>query len=99
MALRTCLVSFRDPRGSTHTAEVSATSLYEAVVLGYHELKRTGLIEDIPGPATPLDVEVREPVVRHRVTRLQVQRWLDERTTNPSMQARKHQLRELLVAK
>jgi hypothetical protein len=50
---------------------------------------KAGFMNDSPGPATPLEVEVREPTVRHTVTLLQVQRWLEEGTTNPAMQARK----------
>jgi len=34
MAVRTCAVSFTDSRGSLHTVEVSAESLFEAAVLG-----------------------------------------------------------------
>lgn len=97
MALQACLVTFQDSRGSRHTVEVSANSLYEAVVLGYGELKKNRLLEDLPGPATRLEVEVREPVVRHSVTLLHVQRWLDEQSTNPSMQARKQQLKAMLA--
>lgn len=97
MALRMCLVTFQDTRGSRHSVEVSAASLYEAVVLGYGELKKNRLLEDAPGPATRLEIEVREPVVRHTVTLLQVQRWLDEQSTNPSTQARKQQLKAIIA--
>src|SRR5829696_6996421 len=38
-ALRSCLVTFQDPRGSRHSVEVFAGSLYEAVVLANGELK------------------------------------------------------------
>jgi hypothetical protein len=41
---------------------------------------------------------VREPVVRHAVSLLQVQQWLDERTTNPATQARKQQLKAIMAA-
>ena len=99
MSLRTCLVIFQDTRGSRHSVEVSAASLYEAVVLGYGELKKNRFLEDSPGPATRLEVEIREPIVRHSVTLLQVQQWLDEQSANPSMQARKQQLRAMMASR
>lgn len=49
----------------------------------------------MPGPATRLDVEVKEAVVRHKVTIQQVQKWLDESGTNPNEIARKRKLKEL----
>jgi hypothetical protein len=37
------------------------------------------------------------PIMRHTITLLQVQQWLDERTTNPAMQARKQQLKAMMA--
>jgi hypothetical protein len=41
-ALRTCTVSYKDVEGVTHTVEVSASSLYEAAVLGLKAFEETG---------------------------------------------------------
>jgi hypothetical protein len=59
VAANTCVVSFADVRGIRHAVEVEAESLYEVVVLGVRRLKQGSWIELI-GPATVLDVEVRE---------------------------------------
>lgn len=96
MPVRTCAVSFTDSRGSRHTVEVSAESLFEAVVLGVARLKRDGFLEQTPGPATRLDVEVHEPVVRHTVTLQQLNRWLNEYGTNPNETVKKRKLKEML---
>jgi hypothetical protein len=84
MPVRACAVTFTDSRGSLHTVDVSAESLFEAAVLGVAALRRSGFMEEAPGPGTRLQIEVREPVARHTVSVQQVQRWLDEWGTNPS---------------
>ena len=76
MSPRTCLVSFVDPSGIRHTAEVTADSLYEAAALGISRLKRDGWTEAL-GVATSLDIEVREPSVRHSITVKQIQKWAE----------------------
>jgi hypothetical protein len=37
-------VSFRDAHGFTHSVEVTASSLYEAVALGIHAFRQHGLL-------------------------------------------------------
>jgi hypothetical protein len=46
-----------------------------------------------------LQIEVQEPAVVHEVNVGQVQRWLDQGSTNPSEEAKRKRLRELLVAR
>jgi ATP-dependent exoDNAse (exonuclease V) beta subunit len=58
--LRICAVSFADVRGIRHTVEVQAESLFEAAILGVRTFRGDPWIEHI-GPATVLDIEVREP--------------------------------------
>jgi hypothetical protein len=76
--LRICAVSFADARGIRHTVEVQAESLFEAAILGVRTLKGDPWIEHV-GPATVLDIEVREPAAKHAITMMQVQRWLEGR--------------------
>ena len=92
--LKTCLVSFTDAIGLTHTAEVEADTLYEAAILGVCRLKRDPWTNPI-GPSTPLHIEVREPSATHSITLGQAQRWLDA-TGKPSEEARKIELKKLL---
>ena len=89
-------MSFEDVRGIRHVAEVEAESLYEAVVLGVRRLNQDSWIERI-GPATVLDVEVREPGTKHSISLQQVERWLAGATTNPSEASKKAKLKMLLV--
>ena len=79
MSPKTCTVSLTDVRGSRHTVEVMAESLFEAAVYGLKILRENGWVPDKPGPATRLDIQVKEPAVSHEVTVLQIHRWLEGR--------------------
>ena len=97
MPLRTCAVSFLDIRGIRHVAEVSAGSLYEAAVLGIKALRADEWTEHL-GPATVLEIEVREPTTKHVLSVQQVERWLDGATTSPNEAVKKAKLKSLLVS-
>jgi hypothetical protein len=96
MTVRVCAVSFVDRAGVRHTAEVEAESLYEAAVLGVRRLNDDIWTERI-GPATVLDIEVREPATKHSISLQQVERWLAGATPNPSEASRKAKLKMILV--
>jgi hypothetical protein len=98
VSLRTCRVTFVDGRGVRHGVDVQAESLFEAAILGLQILRRDTWVEQI-GPSTRLEVEVREPVTRHVVTLLQVQRWLDGATPSPNERVRKDRLKQILATK
>ena len=96
MSLKACAVSFTDVRGIRHTAEVEAESLYEAAVQGIRRLNQDPWTERI-GPGTKLDIEVREPAVKHALSVEQVERWLAGATKNPTEATKKAKLKLLLV--
>jgi hypothetical protein len=96
MVARVCNVSFTDYRGTRHTVEVAAESLYEAAVLGLNQLKKNDWIEGI-GPATRLEVEVRGPVERHQLTVQQIQRWCEGTAVNPEERLKKDRLKAMLT--
>ena len=96
MAVRACLVSFKDLRGIRHSVEVEAESLYEAVVLAVTRLREDPWIEQVRGE-TPLDVEVREPSTSHVITLQQVERWIAGATPSPLEASKKAKLKLMLV--
>jgi hypothetical protein len=96
MAVRTCLVSYKDHRGVIHTVQVDAESLYEAAVLAVTLFNKDPWLEKI-APATVLDIEVREPGTKHSITLQQVDRWLTGATTNPNESVKKARLKMKLV--
>ena len=58
-----------------------------------------GFVEQQPGPASKLEVQVTEGVVTHEVTVGQVQRWLALGSSNPNEEAKRKRLREVFTAK
>jgi hypothetical protein len=93
---RSCAVSFVDGRGIRHSVEVQAESLYEAAVLGVKAFRTDPWLERV-GPATILDVEVREPATNHSLSLEQVERWLDGATSSPAEASKKAKLKMLIV--
>ena len=96
VALRPCIVSFKDLRGIRHSTDVEAESLYEAAVMGIRRLNEDPWLEKI-GPATVLEIEVRNPGTTHAISLQQVERWLAGATTNPSEASKKVKLKMLLM--
>jgi hypothetical protein len=72
IVLRTCSVSYKDMDGVTHTVEVTASSLYEAAVLGMKAFEQSGWVDD---PVGCMEITVKSPAVRPRVPVAQVTNW------------------------
>ena len=89
-------MSFSDQRGIRHAVDVQAESLFEAAVLAIQTFRQDPWLERI-GPATVLEVEVRQAATRHAVTLQQVERWLAGATPNPVEASKKAKLKMLLV--
>jgi hypothetical protein len=98
VAERACTVSFTDARGIRHSVELTAESLFEAAVLGV-KILRAGEWNDAPGYAATLEIEVRNPTVKHAVNLQQVSRWLNGASSSPAESMKKVRLRKLLAAK
>jgi hypothetical protein len=96
VGLRLCTVSFKAATGISHSVEVEAESLYEAAALGLARLKEDGWIEGL-GPATILEIQVREPATHHSITVERLHRWIDGTTASPVETLKKAKIRKLLV--
>jgi hypothetical protein len=96
MDTRTCNVSFTDYRGTRHAVEVEAETLFEAAALGIQRLKACDWIEGL-GPATRLQIEVRQPTTQHELTVAHVRRWCDASAANPAERLLKDRLRAILL--
>lgn len=95
MGIRVCTVSFRSQTGITHSVDVEATTVYEAAAMGLARLQQAGWVEGL-GPATRLEIQVREPATHHVISVQQLQRWMNGVTTSPADVLRKAKLKELL---
>ena len=83
VSVRTCSVTLTDTQGLRHSVDVTAESLFEAAATALAIFKKNGWTDPI-GSAARLEVEVREPGVKHTVTVLQIQRWLQGATPSPT---------------
>jgi hypothetical protein len=68
-----CRVTYTDSEGS-HSVEVHAETLYEAVAMAVAEFKQDQMVPHPPEPATELRVAVRPPV-EHKIRLSQVEKW------------------------
>jgi hypothetical protein len=65
-------------------------------VLAVSAFRKAGSVEEPPGVASRLEIEVREPAVKHTVTLAQLQRWANGATNSPVERIRRERMRELL---
>jgi len=79
VSVKTCSVSLNDPQGVKHTVDVTADSLFEAAATALAIFKKNGWTDSV-GSAALLEVEVREPPVKHTVT---VRRFSDGYRAQP----------------
>src|SRR5689334_6247098 len=96
MAVRQCEVSYKDHLGVRHGVEVQAESLSEAVIMAVAVFRKDPWLERI-GPATVLDIEVREPATKHAISLQTVERWLDGATSSPNEAVKKARLKMMMV--
>jgi hypothetical protein len=90
-----CTVTFTDTEGMRHSVDVSAESPFEAAALALKTFRASTAVPPV-GPATELEVTVRQPETRHglKVSRLQV--WLSSSSRSPKEQALKFKLKQIL---
>jgi hypothetical protein len=96
--IRTCSVSFTDPLLFRHTVEVTAESLYEAVLLAMRAFRGQDWMMREPSSISTLELEVRAPSVTHRVQVGRVYDWLNSSGT-PKEMVLKHRLKQLVEEK
>jgi hypothetical protein len=80
MGVSRCRVSFTDSEGISHSVEVQAESLYEAVALAVSEF-RNDSVTAMPGPMTEFTVSIQRPATEHRIRLGQVSRWAGQGDT------------------
>jgi hypothetical protein len=96
VAGRNCTVSFTDSEGVTHSAEVAASSLFEACALGMAALRKAGIDPVTVGDHARLTVTVQSPTMRHEVIAKRVSAWLQSSGKSPREQALKSRLRTIV---
>jgi hypothetical protein len=94
MEVRTCRVAVPDINGVTHTAEVTAGTLYEAVALALAVMRSNDwAAELVRGDVT---VSVQNVAVEHTVRMTEFYQWLERTGGSPAEKSRRRRVKEVL---
>jgi hypothetical protein len=94
MSVRSCRVTIQDLDGTSHTAEVTASSLFEAVAQGLAALRKNEWgIEERFGI---VKVSVAEVRVEHQVKIADFMKWLERHGRTPREVSQRHKIRAIL---
>lgn len=83
MPVRSCKVTIQDLDGVSHTVDVTAATLYEAVALGVAALRTDEWVSEIGQSTTPVKVRVSNVSVEHEVKIGDLTRWLERSNGSP----------------
>ncbi len=82
--------------GIEHTAQVSASTLYEAIALGLRAIKKSSWAGEIPEGLTTVTVHILEDPIEHSVQMQVFRKWLAKDGGSPSDRAARAKVREIL---
>ena len=96
MQVRSCRVTIRDIEGMSHTVEVTASSLYEAVAQALAALRGNDWVAGLPqGPAV-VKVSVVQARIDHEVKMRDFERWLEKTGGSPREVIDRKRIRAIL---
>lgn len=96
MSATRCRVTYKDSEGS-HSVEVSAETLYEAVAMAVAEFKADHTVPNPPGSMTEFTVAVFRPPVEHTIRLAKVEEWAQPSTKGgPAGVVKRERVRHLL---
>ena len=95
MQVRSCRVTIRDMDGVSHTVEVTASSLYEAVAQGLAAMRGDHWVSGIP-QSLNVKVSVANVRVEHEVKMADFERWLEKPSKSPREMTDRQRIRAIL---
>ena len=96
MSVRSCRVTIQDLDGVSHTAEVTASSLYEAVAQGLAALRKNEWVEGIEERFGIVKGAVAEVRVEHQVKIADFLKWLERPGRTPREISHRLRIRSIL---
>jgi hypothetical protein len=94
--IRSCRVTIQDLDGVSHTVEVMAATLYEAVARGLAALRGNEWVAGIAQGASTVKVSVADVRVEHEVKFAAFMSWLDRPPRSPRDVSARHEIRSIL---
>lgn len=96
MPVRSCKVTIEDMNGVSHTVEVTAASLYEAVALGMAAIRTDEWVTGIAQGLNPVKVRVMNVAVEHEVKLGDFTKWVDRDGGSPREMTERKRIRSIL---
>jgi hypothetical protein len=96
MSLRSCRVTIQDMKGVSHTVEVTAATLYEAVAQGLAAIQGQEWVAEIANGLNVVRVSVVPVRVEHEVKMMDFTKWLEKRGGSPREASDRHRIRTIL---
>ena len=96
MGVRACRVTVHDLDGIEHTAEVTASSLYEAVAIGLRVIRDSEWAGQLPQSLGKITVSSAPVHVEHTVKFDAFNRWIRQQGRGPADMMQRRRIRELL---
>jgi hypothetical protein len=96
MAVRSCRVTIQDTEGISHTVEVTAGSLYEAVAQGLAAFRGNEWITGVGERFGVVNVSVAEVRVEHEVKLKDFTTWLERSGRSPREIIERQRIRAIL---
>jgi hypothetical protein len=96
MSVRSCRVTVQNFDGTSHTAEVTASSLFEAVAQGLAALRKNEWVQGIQEQFGIVKVSVAEVRVEHQVRVADLMKWLERPGRTPREITQRQKIRAIL---
>jgi len=96
MSVRSCRVTVQDLDGVSHTVEVTAATLYEAVAQGLAAIRRNDWVAGIAEGFNVVKVSVADVRVEHEVKLGDFTKWLERTGGSPRDVSQRQRIRTIL---
>jgi hypothetical protein len=96
MPVRSCRVTVQDMDGVSHTVEVTAATLYEAVAQGLAAIRGNEWVAGIAEGHNVVRVSVADVRVEHEVKLMDFTKWLERPGGSPREMSDRHKIRSIL---
>jgi len=94
--MRSCRVTIQDMDGVSHTVEVTAATLYEAVAQGLAAIRGNDWVAGIAQGVNVVKVSVADVRVEHEVKLMDFTKWVDRTGGSPREMSDRQRIRSIL---
>src|SRR6266481_8791450 len=96
MSVRSCRVTIQDMDGVSHTVEITAATLYEAVAQGLAAIRANEWVAGIAQGLNVVKVSVADVRVEHEVKLMDFTKWLEKNGGSPREVSDRQKIRSIL---